>query len=163
MEAVRIEGGKGLRDAVAAARQSSRLTLTRAGRQAGADGSSFCFHQKRPQALFGAAVFPCDMFLGCRISKIVVDQSKFPLLTCSSLQQEIPEAEAVQLALVQVASEKQEAQHGPLLRRNVEGVKLETAHCLKLGQTLRMQCETAISEVFQGFSQTILFLLLVLL
>ena len=36
-------------------------------------------------------------------------------------------------------------------------MKLETAHCLKFGQTLRMQCETAISEVIQGFSRNILF------
>ena len=67
------------------------------------------------------------MFLGCRISKIVADPSDFPPLTCSSLQQEMPEEEEAQLALVQVALEKQAAQHGPLLRRNVEGVKLETA------------------------------------
>ena len=38
------------------------------------------------------------MFLGCRISKIVVDPSDFPPLTCSSLQQEIPEQEAVRTA-----------------------------------------------------------------
>ena len=103
------------------------------------------------------------MFLGCRISKNVADPSDFPPLTYSSLQQEIPEEEAVKLASVQVASEKQAAQHGPLLRRNVEGVKLEAAYCLKLGQTLRVQCETAISEVFQGCSRTILFLRLVFL
>ena len=38
----------------------------------------------------------------------------------------------------------QAAQHRPLLRRNVEGVKLEAAHCLKLEAvhclSLRMQC-----------------------
>ena len=28
-------------------------------------------HQKRPQAVFGATVFPCAMFLGCRISKLM--------------------------------------------------------------------------------------------
>ena len=38
---------------------------------------SFCFHQKRPQALFGATLFPCAMFLGCRISKIVANLSYF--------------------------------------------------------------------------------------
>ena len=78
----------------------------------------------------------------------------FSPLTCSPFQQEIQEEEEVQLASVQVASEKQATQHGPLPRKNVEGVKPETAHCLKLGQTLRMQCKTAISEVFQGFSWT---------
>ena len=77
------------------------------------------------------------MFLGCRISKIIADPSDFPPLTCSSLQQEMPEEEAVQLALVQVASEKQTAQHGPLLWMNIEGVKLETAHYLKLAQVGR--------------------------
>ena len=59
--------------------------------------------------------------------------------------------------LLQVASEKQAEQHGSLLRRNVEGVKPETAvtaHCLKLGQTLRMQCETAIlQKSFKDFSR----------
>ena len=29
---------------------------------------------------------------------------------------------------------------GPLLRRNVEGVKLDTEYCLKLGLSLRMLC-----------------------
>ena len=44
------------------------------------------------------------------------------------MQEEEEPSEEVQLASVQVGSE-------PLLRRNVEGMKLETAHCLKLGQT----------------------------
>ena len=90
------------------------------------------------------------MFLGCLISKNVADPSDFPSLTYSFLQQEIPEEEAVQFASVQVASEKQAAQHGPLLRRNV---KLEAVYC----PSLRMQCKNAISGVFQGFSRTILF------
>ena len=53
-------------------------------------------------------------------------------------------------------------QHGPLLRRNVEGLRLEAVHCLKLKAvhclSLTMQCETAISDVLQFFSHTILFL-----
>ena len=89
---------------------------------------------------------------------------KQPMKIMSS---KIPEEEAVQGALIQVATEKQAAQYGPLLKRNVEGVKLEAVHCLKLEAihclSLRMQCESVVSSVFQAFSRTILFLRLVLL
>ena len=77
------------------------------------------------------------------------------------MQQEIPQKEAVQGALIQLASEKQAAQLGPLLRRNVEGVKLEAAHCLKLeavhSLSLRILCETTISEVPQFFMHHLIF------
>ena len=99
--------------------------------------------------------------------EIVANPSIFPQLTCFFIQQEIHEEEAVQAALRQVELEKKAAQHGLLLRRNVEGVKLEVAHCLSLEAVhcllLRMQCEIVISRVFQELFQTILFLLLVLL
>ena len=77
----------------------------------------------------------------------------FSPLTWSSLQQEMPEEEAVPLALVQVASEKQAAQHGPLLWMNIGGVKLETAHCLKLaqvGRTLRDCNFRSCSRIFSS-------------
>ena len=48
--------------------------------------------------------------------------------------------------------------HSCSLRRNVEGVKLEFAHCLTLEAvhcfSLRMQCETVISRVFEALFQT---------
>ena len=74
------------------------------------------FESMRPQALYGAMVSHCTTLLGCRITKIVADLSFFPLLTSFFVQQKIPEEEAIRVALVQVASEKQAAQHEPLLR-----------------------------------------------
>ena len=88
---------------------------------------------------------PC--FLDAEFPKIIADPSDFPPLTCSSLQHEMQEEE-VQLASVKVASEKQAEQHGPLLRRNVEGARLGTAQCLKLGQTLRECNFTRLSRIF---------------
>ena len=51
------------------------------------------------------------------------------------------------------------------LRRNVEGVKLEFAHCLTLEAVhcLSLLCETVNSRVFEALFQTMLFLWLVLL
>ena len=88
------------------------------------------------------------MFLGCRISKIVADPSDFPPLTCSSLQQEMPEEEEAQLALVQVALEKQAAQHGPLLRRNVEDVKwrLHVTVPETWPDAVRLQCHESFKD-----------------
>ena len=100
----------------------------------------------------------CAKFLRCRNSKIVGDPSIFPQLTCLFMQQKI---------LIQVASKKKAAQHGLLLRRNVDCVKLKVAHCLTLEAvhclSLTMQCETVISRVLQALFQTILFLQLMLL
>ena len=125
----------------------------------------FWFASKRPQALFGATVCHHAVLLWYRIPKINANLSFFPLLNCFSMQQEIPEEEAIRAALVQAVSEKHAAQHRQVLKRNVEGVKLEAVHCRKLKalhwMSLRMQCEIAISEAFRGFSRSIFALLVV--
>ena len=51
------------------------------------------------------------MLLGCIIPKIVADLSFFSLLTWFSMQQKIPEEKEIRAALIQVALEKQAAQH----------------------------------------------------
>ena len=123
------------------------------------------FHTKAwllPAKTWKNVLHSCAKFLGCRNSKIFADF--FPV-DRFSLQQEIQEKEVLQDELIQVVSEKKVVQHGLLLRSNVEGVKLEVAHCLKLEAVhclpLRIQCETVTSRVFQALSQTILILRLV--
>ena len=83
----------------------------------------FSFAAKESTSSFWCDSFPvnshCAFFLGCRNPQAFAELSFFLALNYFSMQQK---EEAVQVALIQMASEKQAAQLRPLLKRNVEGV-----------------------------------------
>ena len=118
----------------------------------------FSFASKRPQALFGATVCHCAMLLGCRIPKINANMLFFPLLSCFSMQQEIPEEEATRAALVQAVSEKRRRSIGGGMLR-VWNWRLYIAWNFRLYIECHWGCNARpkFQKSFQGFLEAFYF------